>query len=70
MTYIESSIAYPFVIACSLFGIVWGIINVLFVSYSQPAQHTLCKANRESSPSFRSTFRSEWGEVSGFRNKV
>lgn len=34
MNYIESSFAYPFVIGCSLFGIAWGIVNVIMVSSS------------------------------------
>lgn len=32
VSYIESSVAFPFVIACSLFSIVWGVINILLVS--------------------------------------
>jgi hypothetical protein len=31
-SFIASSIAYPFIIGCSLFGIVWGVWNVLLVS--------------------------------------
>ena len=29
---IDSSIAYPLVIGCSLFGIAWGVVNVFAVS--------------------------------------
>lgn len=28
---IDSSFAYPFVIGCSIFGIIWGILNVIFI---------------------------------------
>jgi hypothetical protein len=28
---IDNSIAYPFVIGCSIFGIVWGVVNVILI---------------------------------------
>ena len=31
---IESSIAYPLVIACSIFSIGWGIVNIIMVRSS------------------------------------
>jgi len=54
---IPSSVAYPFVIGCSVFGILWGIVNVLLVSYAptchppilcSPAQLNVVQTLRES----------------------
>ena len=39
--FIQSSVAYPFVIGCSLFSIAWGIVNILLVSTSIQISNSL-----------------------------
>lgn len=34
---LPTSIAYPLVIGCSIFGIIWGMVNIVLVSLSTHA---------------------------------
>ena len=33
---LQTSLTYPLVIGCSVFGIAWGVVNILMVSHLLP----------------------------------
>lgn len=44
LTLIDETFAYGLVIGCSVFGIIWGIVNTLLVSYNSDTLLLICFA--------------------------